>query len=65
MSRRDIREIREKLLDEGVLLLMEQGYHGTGLQELVQNVGVPKGSFYNGSSRNFVGEFEGEYGRSA
>jgi TetR/AcrR family transcriptional repressor of nem operon len=26
---------------------MEQGYHGTGLQELVRNVGVPKGSFYN------------------
>jgi TetR/AcrR family transcriptional repressor of nem operon len=47
MSRRDVKEIREKLLDEGVLLLMEQGYHGTGLQELVQKVGVPKGSFYN------------------
>lgn len=47
MSRRDLKEIREKLLDEGVLLLMEQGYHGTGLQELVNKVGVPKGSFYN------------------
>jgi TetR/AcrR family transcriptional regulator, transcriptional repressor for nem operon len=47
MSRRDIQEIREKLLDEGVLLLMEQGYHGTGLQELVTKVGIPKGSFYN------------------
>jgi TetR/AcrR family transcriptional repressor of nem operon len=47
MSRRDIKELREKLLDQGVALLMEQGYHGTGLQELVRNVGVPKGSFYN------------------
>lgn len=47
MSRRDVKEIREKLLDEGVLLLIEQGYHGTGIQELVQKVGVPKGSFYN------------------
>src|SRR5512136_3121811 len=47
MSRRDVKTIREKLLDEGVLLLMEQGYHGTGLQELVKKVGVPKGSFYN------------------
>ncbi len=47
MSRRDIKTIRDKLLDEGVLLLMEQGYHGTGLQELVRKVGVPKGSFYN------------------
>ncbi|MGJ0508641.1 MAG: TetR family transcriptional regulator C-terminal domain-containing protein [Methylocystis sp.] len=34
-------------MDEGVLLLMEQGYHGTGLQEIVTKVGVPKGSFYN------------------
>lgn len=47
MSRRDIKELREKLLDQGVALLMEQGYHGTGLQELVRSVGVPKGSFYN------------------
>jgi TetR/AcrR family transcriptional repressor of nem operon len=47
MSRRDVKELREKLLDQGVTLLMEQGYHGTGLQELVQCVGVPKGSFYN------------------
>lgn len=47
MVRRDTLEIREKLLDHGVMLLMEQGYHGTGLQELVQSVGVPKGSFYN------------------
>lgn len=47
MSRRNVREIRERLLDEGVSLLMEQGYHGTGLQEIVQKVGVPKGSFYN------------------
>jgi len=47
MSRRDIKELREKLLDQGLALLMEQGYHGTGLQELVRSVGVPKGSFYN------------------
>ncbi|MBM3551756.1 MAG: TetR family transcriptional regulator [Alphaproteobacteria bacterium] len=47
MSRRDVKELREALLDRGVALLMEQGYHGTGLQELVQSVGVPKGSFYN------------------
>lgn len=47
MSRRDPNELRDKLLDKGVALLMEQGYHGTGLQALVQSVGVPKGSFYN------------------
>ena len=35
------------MLDQGVALLMDQGYHGTGIQELVQSAGVPKGSFYN------------------
>lgn len=38
---------KEKLLDQGVALLMEQGYHGTGLQDILKSVGVPKGSFYN------------------
>lgn len=47
MSKRDIKDLRAKLLDQGVTLLMAQGYHGTGLQELVHSVGVPKGSFYN------------------
>lgn len=47
MSKRDVKELRQRLLDQGVTLLMEQGYHGTGLQELVKSVGVPKGSFYN------------------
>lgn len=47
MARRDSRELRDTLLDQGVALLMTQGYHGTGLQEIVQSAGVPKGSFYN------------------
>jgi TetR/AcrR family transcriptional repressor of nem operon len=38
---------KERLLDQGVNLLMEQGYHGTGLQDILKTVGVPKGSFYN------------------
>jgi len=38
---------REKLLERGVAMLMEHGYHGTGLQELLSSVQVPKGSFYN------------------
>jgi TetR/AcrR family transcriptional repressor of nem operon len=47
MSRRDPQELKTRLLDQGVALLTERGYHGAGLQELVQSVGVPKGSFYN------------------
>lgn len=38
---------REALLDEGVRVLIEQGYHGTGIQQVVDRVNVPKGSFYN------------------
>ena len=44
---RQSEHIRIKLLDEGVAMFMEQGYHGTGIQEVVDKVGVPKGSFYN------------------
>ncbi|MCX7103214.1 MAG: TetR family transcriptional regulator C-terminal domain-containing protein [Methylobacter sp.] len=38
---------RENLLNEGVTLLMEQGYHGTGLKAILDAVKIPKGSFYN------------------
>ncbi len=40
-------ENRRRLLDEGVRLLLAQGYHATGLQEILSRVGIPKGSFYN------------------
>jgi TetR/AcrR family transcriptional repressor of nem operon len=41
------RHNREKLLDQGVRLLRERGYHATGIQEILASVGIPKGSFYN------------------
>jgi len=54
---------REKLLDEGVICLMERGYHGTGLQEILKSVGVPKGSFYNyfNSKEDYGAEVIGHY----
>ncbi len=63
MSCRNANELKGKLLDEGVTLLMERGYHGSGLQELVQKVGVPKGSFYNyfASKDAFGAEVVGRY----
>ncbi|MFY9658197.1 MAG: TetR family transcriptional regulator C-terminal domain-containing protein [Methylocystis sp.] len=63
MSRRNANELKGKLLDEGVTLLMDRGYHGSGLQELVQRVGVPKGSFYNyfDSKDAFGAEVVGHY----
>ncbi|MDP1602980.1 MAG: TetR/AcrR family transcriptional regulator, partial [Legionella sp.] len=48
MSKSNKKEFnRESLLNEGVALFMGQGYHGTGLQEILDAVNVPKGSFYN------------------
>jgi TetR/AcrR family transcriptional regulator, transcriptional repressor for nem operon len=46
---------RENLLNQGIALLMQQGYHGTGLKEILDAVQIPKGSFYNyfGSKENF------------
>ena len=39
--------MRIKLLDAGITLFNTQGYHATGVQEVVERVGIPKGSFYN------------------
>ncbi|MEO1352446.1 MAG: TetR family transcriptional regulator C-terminal domain-containing protein [Cyanobacteria bacterium J06635_15] len=39
--------IREKLLEKGFHLFINQGYHGTGIKEVVDQIKVPKGSFYN------------------
>ncbi len=49
---------RENLLSQGVSLLMQQGYHGTGLKEILDAVQIPKGSFYNyfGSKERFAAE---------
>jgi len=48
MAQLSTKEINKKrLLDQGVLMLTEQGYHGTGLKEILDVVKIPKGSFYN------------------
>ena len=49
---------REILLNQGVTLLMQQGYHGTGLKDILDDVKIPKGSFYNyfGCKENFAAE---------
>ena len=38
---------REKILEVGEELFSRQGYHGTGLKEILDACQVPKGSFYN------------------
>ena len=38
---------REHILDAGLGVLLQKGYNGTGVKEIVDAAGVPKGSFYN------------------
>ena len=54
---------REKLLAEGMSLLSEHGYHGTGLKIIIDTVNVSKGSFYNyfKSKEVFVAEIIKQY----
>lgn len=54
---------KENLLNQGVVLLTRQGYHGTGLKEILDAVQIPKGSFYNyfGSKENFAAEVTQHY----
>ena len=35
------------LLEHGTRLLLERGYHATGIQDVLAAAGVPKGSFYH------------------
>ena len=38
---------RNSLLEEGVASFLVNGYHGTGIKQVLDQVKVPKGSFYN------------------
>ncbi len=38
---------RELILTKGSEVMLRRGYHGTGVQEIVQAAGIPKGSFYH------------------
>lgn len=39
--------IKEELLSVGLDTLLTNGYHGTGIKEVLDKLGVPKGSFYH------------------
>ena len=43
----DPTDIPKRLLSAGLELLLRQGYNATGIQEIADQAGVPKGSFYN------------------
>lgn len=38
---------RDAILDAGLAVLYLQGYNGTGVKDIVDEAGIPKGSFYN------------------
>lgn len=38
---------RERLLEAGLRLLLEHGYNDLGIQALLKETGIPKGSFYH------------------
>ncbi|MEO7966019.1 MAG: TetR family transcriptional regulator C-terminal domain-containing protein [Gemmatimonadaceae bacterium] len=38
---------KQRLMDVGMALLLEHGYHGLGVQALLDEAQVPKGSFYH------------------
>jgi TetR/AcrR family transcriptional repressor of nem operon len=37
---------KTQLLDAGIDIMVEKGYNNTGIMEVLQSTGVPKGSFY-------------------
>jgi TetR/AcrR family transcriptional repressor of nem operon len=43
----DPSDIPERLLTAGLELFLRQGYNATGIQQITDQAGVPKGSFYN------------------
>jgi len=61
MTNKEIKRL--KLLDQGVYLLTNQGYHATGVNEIVNAVKVPKGSFYSyfESKEDFAAQAIGHY----
>lgn len=38
---------KQTLLEAGLAMLLERGYHGLGVQEILEETGIPKGSFYH------------------
>jgi len=39
--------VRQKIVDAGLKVLIEKGFNGCGVQDIAAAAGVPKGSFYN------------------
>jgi TetR/AcrR family transcriptional regulator, transcriptional repressor for nem operon len=42
-----LHETKKRLLEAGLMMLLERGYHGLGVQDLLDRTGIPRGSFYH------------------
>ena len=42
----NMKDTRSKIIEKGLYLMDLKGYNGTGLREIVEAAGIPKGSFY-------------------
>ncbi len=47
MSNQARNDKRDLILAKGAQVMTRRGYHGTGVLEVVQAAGIPKGSFYH------------------
>ncbi len=58
---------KQALLDAGSALFLERGYNDTGLNDILDAAGVPKGSFYHyfRSKEDFALEVVNQYGNGA
>lgn len=56
--------VRARLISEGIRLFRDQGYHGTGIQQIATAAGIPKGSFnyYFASKEALAAAVIAEYG---
>ena len=59
----DPTDIPRRLTDAGYLLFNRHGYNATGIQQITEQAGVPKGSFYNhfGSKEAFAAQIIQHY----
>lgn len=40
-------EVKDNILDVGVGIIIKKGYHNVGIQEILNEANIPKGSFYH------------------
>ena len=38
---------KEEIINKGIELMRKNGYHGTGVQQVLKECHIPKGSFYH------------------